>query len=67
MCLKLKGGDFWSSGNRQEAPGQRSPTKVCLSQIKTSSRMLVLQMDLPPYREEGSVFELAGLEGDASQ
>lgn len=49
LFLKQKGGDFWSSRNRQAALGQPSLTKVNLILLKKGNNTLpfVLETDFP--------------------
>lgn len=63
LVLKLKRGHFWSSRDRQAAPGQPSLTKVGLIQSKGNK---VLEMDFPLV--EGKVLPTCrARKGDASQ
>lgn len=60
LFLKQRGGDFWSSRNRQAAPGQPSLTKVALIQSKKGNEMFMLEMDFPPAERKALPVQLAG-------
>lgn len=60
LFLKEKGGNFWSSRNRQAAPGQPSLTKVGLIQSKKGNETLMLEMDFPLAERKVLPIHLAG-------